>query len=34
MTPEQCYFFDVAGYLHLEDVLDGEALQEARRGWK
>ncbi len=26
MTPEQRYFFDTAGYLHLEGVLQGEQL--------
>lgn len=30
MTPEQRYFFDVAGYLHLENVLGGEELQQAQ----
>jgi hypothetical protein len=30
MTPEQRYFFDMTGYLHLEGVLQGEALQKAQ----
>ena len=27
MTPEQRYFFDVTGYLHLKNVLSGEELK-------
>ena len=30
MTPEQRYFFDLTGYLHLEGVLQGAALQKAQ----
>ena len=30
MTPEQRYFFDVTGYLHLEGVLQGTALADAQ----
>ena len=30
MTPEQRYFFDVAGYLHLENVLSGDELKNAQ----
>ena len=30
MTPEQRYFFDVAGYLHLKNVINGEALEAAQ----
>ena len=30
MTPEQRYFFDVAGYLHLENALSDEELRRAR----
>ena len=28
MTPEQRYFFDLTGYLHLEGVLQGEKLEK------
>ena len=30
MTPEQRYFFDVTGYLHLEGVLQRSALHSAQ----
>ena len=30
MTPEQRYFFDLTGYLHLEGVLQDEALRAAQ----
>jgi len=30
MTPEQRYFFDLTGYLHLEGVLSGNALKNAQ----
>ena len=30
MTPEQRYLFDVTGYLHLENVLTGDTLQETQ----
>ncbi len=30
MTPEQRYFFDLTGYLHLEGVLQGEELKAAQ----
>ena len=30
MTPEQRYFFDVAGYLHVENVLSQEELKSAQ----
>ena len=30
MTPEQRYFFDLTGYLHLEGVLQGEPLRAAQ----
>ena len=30
MTPDQRYFFDLTGYLHLEGVLQGEELQKAQ----
>ena len=30
MTPEQRYFFDVAGYLHLENALSDEELRRAQ----
>jgi hypothetical protein len=30
MTPEQRYFFDVAGYLHVENVLSDEELTSAQ----
>ena len=30
MTPEQRYFFDTSGFLHLKNVLTGEALQKAQ----
>ena len=30
MTPEQRYFFDIAGYLHLENALGEEELRKAR----
>ena len=30
MTPEQRYFFDVAGYLHVENVLSEEELKDAQ----
>ena len=36
MTPEQRYFFDTAGYLHLRDVLSEDELkpaQEAAEGY-
>ena len=29
MTPKQRYLFDVTGYLHLENVITGDALAEA-----
>lgn len=31
MTPEQRYFFDLTGYLHLERVLQGPALEQAQQ---
>ena len=31
MTPEQRYFFDLTGYLHLEGVVQGEALAQAQQ---
>ena len=30
MTPEQRYFFDLTGYLHLREVVTGQDLQEAQ----
>ena len=30
MTPQQRYFFDLTGYLHLEGVLQGEELKAAQ----
>ena len=30
MTPEQRYFFDLTGYLHLKGVLQGEELQKVQ----
>ena len=30
MTPEQRYFFDLSGYLHLENVLSAEELEKAQ----
>ena len=30
MTPEQRYFFDLTGYLHLEGVLQGAQLAAAQ----
>ena len=30
MTPEQRYFFDLTGYLHLEGVLEGKQLAAAQ----
>ena len=30
MTPEQRYLFDVTGYLHLENALTGDTLQETQ----
>ena len=30
MTPEQRYFFDLKGYIHLQGVLQGEALRAAQ----
>ena len=30
MTPEQKYFFDLTGYLHLEGVVTGDALAQAQ----
>ena len=30
MTPEQRYFFDLTGYLHLEGVLQGEELEKVQ----
>ena len=30
MTPEQRYLFDVTGYLHLKNVVTGEALQKTQ----
>ena len=30
MTPEQRYFFDLTGYLHLEQVLQGDELARAQ----
>ena len=30
MTPEQRYFFDVTGYLHVENALSGEELRNAQ----
>ena len=30
MTPEQKYFFDMTGYLHLEGVVTGDALVQAQ----
>lgn len=30
MTPEQRYFFDLSGYLHLENALGGEELEKAQ----
>lgn len=30
MTPEQRYFFDVTGYLHLENVITGDELKAAQ----
>ena len=30
MTPEQRYFFDLTGYLHLEGVLQGEELKKVQ----
>ena len=30
MTPDQRYFFDLTGYLHLEGVLQGEELQKTQ----
>ena len=33
MTPEQRYFFDLTGYLHLKGVLQGAELKgRPRRG--
>ena len=29
MTPKQRYLFDITGYLHLENVITGDALAEA-----
>ena len=29
MTPKQRYLFDVTGYLHLKNVITGDALAEA-----
>ena len=31
MTPKQRYLFDVTGYLHLENVITGDALAEAAK---
>jgi hypothetical protein len=31
MTPEQRYFFDLTGYLHLEGVLQGDELKQAQQ---
>ena len=30
MTPEQCYLFDINGYLHLSNVLSDRELAAAR----
>jgi len=30
MTPEQRYFFDTTGYLHLRDVLSEDELKAAQ----
>ena len=34
MTPEQRYFFDLTGYLHLEQVLQGDELARAQEAAK
>ena len=31
MTPEQRYFFDLTGYLHLEQVVQGDELEQAQQ---
>lgn len=34
MTPEQRYFFDLTGYLHLEQVLQGDELARVQEAAK